>query len=134
MVWLTPDVLIEFFKMAGIAFGLIGIFVRMNQLEKNTNSKMDQLLVEKGIASEAIGNLKGRAQARVADAKTLHRERANAASDGAKEITAELVGEIAEAGEKPKEIKGEITGELHHANESKTRQKKLATVRKKKTP
>lgn len=134
MAWLTPEVLIEFFKMAGIALGLIGIFLRMSQLEKNTNSKMDQLLVEKGRASEALGNIKGRTQARAADAKILQKERDNVATESPKAITGELVGQIEEAGEKTKEITGEIKGEITHANESKTRQRKLASVIKKKTP
>lgn len=109
-VWLTPEVIVSVATLLTAIIGFAATYMRMSQLEKNTNSKMDTLLVLRGEASEAIGNLQGRADARRIDANTL---------ETSKEITGELKGEIVETGKNPKEIKGEIIGKITPARKKK---------------
>lgn len=69
MQWLTPEVIVGVLTLLTAIVGFLGAYLKLEQLHQTTNSKMDELLVQKGLASEAIGNVKGRAEARRIDAK-----------------------------------------------------------------
>lgn len=118
MPLLTPEVLLEFLKVAGLIFGFATVIIQNSRQHKLTNSRMNELVAVTKSAATAAGKLEGIAEVEARP----------------KALVAEIVGEIAVLGKPTQDVTGEIAGELYPTKESKTRQKKLTAVKKKRKP
>lgn len=104
MIWMTPEVIVSIATLFTAIIGFATIMVQNSRQHALTNSRMDELLVQTSLASEAKGNLAGREEAREIDARI---------ESEPKTIIAEIEGKVIAVGEPTKGITGQVEGEVH---------------------